>query len=485
MHSNVFAPQTEELLPPSPPCPQHAEELFDRAMKFHRQDETGLAESLYRQVLSLCPEHVDACVYLGLLYSRMEKFTEAAGCFQRAQVLLPREPAISYQLGSVLYASGQHQLAIKQFKQTLAMDNTHWQAAYNLGTALLDLGNTAEAIAAYKKAASLHPQDPDIHFNLGLAHKKSGQLEAAIQAYLCTVEITPDDAEAHYNLALVYKELDCKEDAIAALEIAVALKPDFAAAHGNLGVLYLDQGRESEAIACYRQLLSLNHNVEAARHILAALTGETTAVAPPSYIADLFNNFSSHFEERLLVDLGYRTPWDLKNLLMGEPGKRKSFPRLLDLGCGTGLVGLAFRDIAPYRVGVDLSPKMIAEAEAKKLYDQLAVAEIVDFLQQGDDCFDLIVAADVLIYLGDLDSVLGALAKRLAQNGRILFSTEHLVGSGYRLCRSGRYAHSADYIRTVAGHNGLAVLASEKSRLRKEKEEWIKGELFVLGFIPA
>lgn len=448
----------------------------------HRQGEPLSAVSLYRQAISLCPEHVDAWFYLGLLYSSIENLSEAIACFESAQLLFPDEPAFAYQLGTSFYAAGQKQMAIDQFKKTLALDASHWQAAYNLGTAYLGQGKTAKAIAAYESAARLQPQDPDIHFNLALAYKKAGRLPEAVQSYLCALEIASDDAEVHYNLALLYKELDCKQDAITSLEIAIALRPDYAAAHGNLGVLYLDQDRVEEAISCYRQLIALDHKVDAARHVLAALTGETTACAPSSYIADLFDSFSSHFEERLLVDLEYRTPWNLKNLLLAESHRDVQYPDLLDLGCGTGLVGQVFQDITTFRLGVDLSPGMVEVAREKNLYDQLVVAEIVDFLAHGDTLFDVIVAADVLIYVGDLELIFPAIAKRLAGNGRILFSTEHMTGTGFRLRQSGRYAHSADYINTLVKKSGLKVLAAEKSLLRKEKGEWIAGELFLLGF---
>ncbi len=463
------------------PCPSNADDFFHRGLDLHRQGETESAISLYLQAISLCPEHVDACFYLALLHRAMGALAEAALWLDRAHALLPGEAAIAYELGITRYSLGQHQMATEHFQKVLALDNTHWQAAYNLGTAYLAQGNTSEAIKAYHRAAQENPQDADIHFNLGLACKRAGRLEEAMQSYICAMEIAPDDAEVHYNLALVYKELGCRDDAITSLEIAVALRPEYGAAYGNLGVLYLDQDRVDEAKACYRQLIELDHNAVSARHILAALTGETTIVAPSSYIAELFDSFSGHFEERLLVDLEYRTPWELKSLLLAGPDGPKRFARLLDLGCGTGLVGQVFEEISGFRAGVDLSPKMVDAAAAKGVYDELAVAEIVTFLEQNQEPFDLIVAADVLIYVGELDRIFATLAKGLAKNGRILFSTEQMAGQGYQLCQSGRYAHSFSYIEAVASRHGFRILRSQPANIRKEKGKWIMGELFLLG----
>ncbi len=463
------------------PCPSNADEFFHRALDLHQQGEADPAVSLYQQAIDLCPAHVDACFYLALLHRAMGAPEEAAFWFGRAHTLLPGEAAIAYELGITRYSLGQQQMAIEHFHKVLALDDTHWQAAYNLGTAHLAQGNTREAIKAYHRAAQLNPQDADIHFNLGLACKREGRLDEARQSYLCAMEIAPDDAEVHYNLALIYKELGCRDEAIISLEIAIALRPEYGAAYGNLGVLYLDQDRVAEAIACYRRLIELDHNTVSARHILAALTGETTAVAPSSYIADLFDSFSGHFEERLLVDLEYQTPWELKSLLLADPIGPSHFTRLLDLGCGTGLVGQVFQEISTCRVGVDLSPKMVEAAAAKKVYDELAVAEIVTFLEQNQEPFDLIVAADVFIYVGELDRIFATLARGLARDGKILFSTEQMAGQGYQLRQSGRYAHSFSYIEAMAVRYGFRILSTQSANIRKEKGKWIAGDLYLLG----
>lgn len=482
MHTPSSCGQTDGEYTSRPwPCPSSVEETLQRARELHGQGQVLLASALYHQVLSLCPGHGMACFFLGLLADEAGNPEEAMAWLGRARELLPQEPTIAFHLGLACYASGQRERAIDQFRTVLALDESHWQAAYNLGTAFLAQGQMAEAMKAFHGAARYNPQDPDIHFNLGLACKKAGRLEEAVQAYLCAMEIAADDAEVHYNLALAYKELGRREEALASLEIAVALRPGYGAAFGHLGVLYLDLDRVGEAVSCYQRLIELDHNAIAARHILAALAGETTSSAPSSYIAELFDGFSGHFEERLLVDLEYRTPWDLKGLLLAFSDEAPVFARLLDLGCGTGLVAQVFQDVSRHRVGVDLSPRMVEIAAGKNLYDRLAVMEIVDFLEQTEETFDLIVASDVFIYLGGLEKVFAALARRLAPDGRILFSTEQMEGEGYCLRRFGRFAHSGPYIHGLARDCGLRVMAAETAALRKEKGGWLKGDLYLLG----
>ncbi|HIJ79285.1 MAG: tetratricopeptide repeat protein [Desulfobulbaceae bacterium] len=458
-----------------------ADNLFRQAMEFHQQGEVEQAFSCYQQVVALEPDHLEACFYLGLLCSSSGALHEAVNWLEKAYGLAPEESAIIYQLGVNLFSLGRTRPAIDAFKKAVALDPGNWQAAYNLGVAYFSCGKFNEAIAAYDKAARCNPQDSDIHFNLGLAWKAAGGYENARLSYLCALETASDDAEIHYNLALVYKELALLDEAITALEIAVALQPQFGEAYGNLGVLYLDKDMIEEAVFCYERLIDLDHNVSSARHILAALKGETTDAAPEAYVRDLFDNFSSRFDERLVNDLQYETPVSLKKLFFNVEGSSAAYGRLLDLGCGTGLVGEIFGDIVNHKTGVDLSPKMIEVAAAKNIYDHFAVASIAEFLEQDTSTYDLIIAADVFVYLGDLESIFPLVLDRLAINGRMLFSTEYLESGGYKLQLTGRYAHSDNYLHNLIHKNGMTIVAKERTNLRKEKGKWIEGELYMLS----
>jgi len=115
------------------------------------------------------------------------------------------------------------------------------------------------------------------------------------------------------------------------------------------------------------------------------------------------------------------------------------------------------------------------------MYDRLEVAEIVTFLEQNQEPFDLIVAADVLIYVGDLDRIFASLVSGLARKGRVIFSTEHISGQGYHLCQSGRYAHTFSYIEKMAARHGFRIFSTQSANIRKEKGKWIAGDLYLLG----
>ena len=179
-------------------------------------------------------------------------------------------------------------------------------------------------------------------------------------------------------------------------------------------------------------------------------------------------------------DLGYRTPWVLRQLHDRIGGGQGPGGRVLDLGCGTGLAGQAFRDVAGYLTGVDLSARMIEEARRKGVYDDLAVGELVAFLTAGTSAYDLVLAADVLVYIGNLEPLFAAVRARTATGGLLLISVERLDEGHFRLGPAGRYAHAETYIAGLAAVHGFDVLAAERTELRRDQQQAVEGLAFAL-----
>ena len=132
--------------------------------------------------------------------------------------------------------------------------------------------------------------------------------------------------------------------------------------------------------------------------------------------------------------------------------------------------------------GVDLSRKMVARAEELGLYDRLIVGDLLEPMSAEEGCYDLILAADVFVYLGKLDDVVRSCTLSLRQGGVLSFSVEFLQEGDvdYILHAGGRYAHTRRYIEGLAGDSHLLIHAASETVLRKEKGEDVKGIIFVL-----
>jgi predicted TPR repeat methyltransferase len=228
--------------------------------------------------------------------------------------------------------------------------------------------------------------------------------------------------------------------------------------------------------------VELDPTDQAAKHLLNALTGETSDNAPKQYVQCLFDRYAIKFDHQVLTKLDYKVP-DLLHKVLGAFAKRGcQFQNALDLGCGTGLAGLEIRFIAERLSGVDISPKMIEEAQKKSVYDQLVIGDIVEFLKHTNEKYDLIVAADVFIYLGNLEPVFEALCNCLLPDTYFIFNTENAAQQKYILQKSGRFAHSQVYIQDLTKAFGFLIEYCKSIGIRKENNKWIKGEIYILNY---
>lgn len=417
------------------------------------------------------------------LFAQTQKFHQA-GDFEQAlagyQALLADDqdnPQLTYCLALLFFETGKLDEAARWFTRVVDLAPEAAPAHYNLGIIFFEQGDYLGAAQAYEEAAKLCPEDTDIFFNLALTRKKLGQFDKAFSCYQKVLTLTPDAEDVLYNLGVLCKDLHHHADGIWFFEKVVRMNPGHVQALNNLGYLYHMEREVDKAIATYKKLITLDYNTTMASHMLAALTGKATATAPDDYIRTVFDSFSEHFDERLVDKLGYTVPAQLRAMLTGKDNHR--FPTTLDMGCGTGLSGEAFQDLTQHLIGIDLSPKMLEVAGKKGLYDSLHETGICSFLRENKSSFDLFVAADVFIYIGDLSEIFSLVKKRAAVGALFLFSTE-LSAQGFCLKPMGRYGHAESYIRGLAQESGFAVRKVVAANIRKEKEEWIVGNLYLL-----
>jgi len=163
--------------------------------------------------------------------------------------------------------------------------------------------------------------------------------------------------------------------------------------------------------------------------------------------------------------------------LLGEDFR---FNKVADLGAGTGLCGVALRAHAGELVAIDISANMLRGAQSKAVYDSIIIGDIVDKLNERDDVFDLFVAAGVFIYVGALEAIFAAVRQQATDGAYFAFSIERFEGTDFILQKTGRYAHAIPYIQRLADESGFQVALTKPVNIRKEKNGWIEGDLFVL-----
>jgi len=353
---------------------------------------------------------------------------------------------------------------------------------YNIrGVILRALNQLDASIEAYTKALAIKPDYAEAYNNMGNALKDQDKLEEAKEAYKKALANKPDYAEAYNNMGIVLKDQGKLEEAIEAYKKALSIKPDYADAHNNIGNAAREQGRLEEAIAAYTKALTIKPDNVQARHMLSALSGETTKAPPREYIEKLFDKYAVHFENSLVAELEYCIPRKLTDIILKQ-SFNASLGSVLDLGCGTGLVGENLNKFCVNLVGIDLSKLMLEKAGQKNVYDKLSHSHIIEYLFNEELDFDYFISADVFIYVGDLSDVFRSIKSKNKRSGKLVFSTEHTELEGFNLEITGRYSHSKAYIENLCAEFNYTLSHFSTTNLRKEKGEFLTGGLYVLDF---
>jgi predicted TPR repeat methyltransferase len=284
-------------------------------------------------------------------------------------------------------------------------------------------------------------------------------------------------ADRRYKWALDHAARGDFAGAAEILEQTIERAPGFATAWFALGAIRDQLGDQSKAIAAFQRARDADpDDYHGARLQLARLgSGDATPAMTQTYVRRLFDQYAARYDASLTERLDYRGPALLRAAVDSviQAAKRpRRFGSMLDLGCGTGLGGAAFRPFADWLVGVDLSPAMVAQAAQKGLYDRLVAADIAACL--ADEATDnakyhLVLAADVFVYLNDLASIIAAVARVLAPGGIFAFTVETHAGGGVKLLPTLRYAHGEAYVRTALTDAGLAAGHLATASVRNEK----------------
>jgi predicted TPR repeat methyltransferase len=260
---------------------------------------------------------------------------------------------------------------------------------------------------------------------------------------------------------------------------ALALAPGWAAGWFRLGEMLEIAARAPEAEAAWREALRLDPEDRMGAALKLGLTASTNGiVAPPSaFVETLFDQYAEEFDAALVERLDYRVPELLQEALAAAGCT--AFAHAVDLGCGTGLMGERLRGVASYLEGYDISAGMLREAEAKRIYDKLERQDL-QTLPALSPVADLVTAADVFMYVGELGRLFSRIAELVLPGGHFAFSVELNDGlEEMALKPSRRYAHSRGYVERLLAENGCALVSQTVETIRMDRGEPVIGLIVV------
>lgn len=447
------------------------------------------AVQCYRRALLIQPNVADTHNKLGTVLKVLGKFSDAVDCYRQALQINPNFADAYYNLGNALKDAGQFEDAVANYLQVVRIKPNFAEAHSNLGSVYMKLGNTKEALAHYQTAIQIDPANAEAHYNAGIALGVMEQFNQAVTSYLLAIQHKPDFVDAYNNLGFMLRQQGKFDESVAVFRKAIATNPDHADVYGNLGAVLKIQGKLDEALFCYQRQFFLDPDNLAAQHHIASITGENTERAPMQYVESLFDKFAGNFDTQLVQKLKYDIPEKLvmKVLQHATPPAEKW--NILDLGCGTGLAGDAISAFSRQLVGVDLSAKMLAKARERNIYQRLERSDLLAMMQgEKDASYDVVIAADVFVYLGRLDEIMSEIKRLLVPNGIFAFSVEALevlpneaVSQGsaaaYQLENTGRYSHAANYLIELAAANSFLPQEMMPTQIRMERGNPVNGYL--------
>ncbi len=374
--------------------------------------------------------------------------------------------------------AGQLSLAEASFEAALALWPDRASSLVNLGVTRFKLGKYDAALPMLHQACGMEPRNRDAWWFQGRTLLALGASQAALDCLEQACAIDPDQALLWLHTSQAHIALNQNLAGLACLDQALALEPRNGRAWGNRGVVLRDLGRQDEAAQSFQAAIQAGADLELNTYYLGAIRSDSApGAAPRTYVERLFDDYAQDFQGHLVNVLKYQGPEVLMgHLLKAAP---RHYARALDVGCGSGLCGPLIRPVADHLAGLDISSGMLEVARQTGVYDSLVHADAVAYLRDPDRLqepkFDLVVAADVLIYVGALEPLFHAVAACLRPPGQFCLTVELMPTSpagppvDMRLLPSLRYAHSQAYLRRAATEAGFAIDALVTAPLREEQ----------------
>lgn len=454
------------------------------------------AAALLKEFLGRNPANLAAHCNLGRALSALGELDDAVDAFSCALRLEPdtgSKGQVLLGLAGALEKQGELDTAIQYAREAVALTPCE-DTWFRLGHTLQGAGEIEESERCYRKALAENPRCFVAMNNLGVLALNEGDRQSADVWFSRARDCAPDYAEAWTNWAnLLEKEGDLQQAEIAARK-AMELD-ESTSALVRLAYVLQRQGRIDEALQLYTRCLELDP--ADAKGVALYLAGiglrATPERAPEAHVRELFDQYAGIFDRHLQEKLEYKgpeilldalTPWLRKQEIVDAASNGWD---TLDLGCGTGLCGAVLSPFARRLDGVDISRRMLAKARERAIYTDLLEGDLEEVLLGMTQDYDLIVAADVFVYVGDLHAVFTAAYNRMRPGGLFAFSLELLQSppsgtesKGFIVGENNRYLHAPEYVRELAANAGFTLHSLQEVSTRNEASVPVKGFVVVL-----
>jgi len=438
------------------------------------------AAELLEKTVRSHPDYVPAFNNLGTVYYAKGKLDDAIRLYRTAIEKQPNYADAYYNLGLALTKNNKPEEAILLLKKLLEHVPDHFAARFHIACAYMQQDHLDDAIQEFLTIEISHPHHFETQTNLATCFLKKGMFDYAKIHYMKALELTSSDTQSLFNLGYINMQQGNLDAAIQYYQHTVNSAPDFFAAQNNLGAAFLAKPHIGLALQHYREALRIQPNNKSIAYTIQALEqNQPLLTAPPDYVQSLFDAYSDHYELHLLQALDYKVPQLFEKALKGFITQSKPLD-ILDLGCGTGLCGAPFKTYAKSLTGVDLSPKMLAVAAEKEIYTHLLTQDMSEFLTDKNQQFDLMLAGDALVYMGDLTVLFKLANQALRQQGLFVFNAEICKEAPFKMNQSGRFSHSKDYLDDEAAKNHFKIVYYQTVITRQQNNEPVSGHLYVL-----
>jgi predicted TPR repeat methyltransferase len=411
----------------------------------------------------------------GVAHLEAARWAEGEAALRRSLLHLPGRPSTLQNLAFALLRQDRPAEALAALEPVLAAEPDSADAWAHRAEALLALARDHEAAASLGRLLALAPDRHAAWLQRGLALSRLQRQAEALACYEQLCERQPAHAHAWLRRGQALQALDRHDEALPCFERATAADPTLAEAWSHRGAMLKDRLQLDEAAHCFRQALAHGGDTALNQYLLASVTGEAApAQSPRPYVRFLFDSYAGDFDAHLVQVLHYDAPRRLVDGLAAQGFSH--FDAALDLGCGTGLCGEALRGRCGRLDGVDLAPQMLARARERGVYDDLVEAEIGEHLRATEMRYQLVLAADVFIYVGDLAAVFDGVHRVLVPGGLFSFSAERADDAhDFRLLPTSRYAHSRRYLEALASCTGFTVCRIDEQPLREDQRRPVAG----------